>query len=379
MRLTVARPFDLRIRRPDGTFATMKPGESPYAGFHDRPIFIGACPRSGTTLLRSMLNSHPEIGIPRETKFITTLWEARAQWQDLASPTARDRLAAAVGEFNATGADRFGVPKDELLKRLVAAPPTLGSVVGTCFKTYAETTGKPRWGDKRPLYARYLDMIFTLFPDAQYVHLTRDPRAAVDSIRRLGWYGGKVPSALDLWVRSVRAVEPWRPHLHHDQILDVRYEDLVADPEPVLARLAQFLRVSAQAIPAMLDYRSHVDATAKRYHRRLTEPLDAGRINAWTSSLDAGEIALVEHVTDDLMEEFGYDRVAGSKPPAEALRGYRSIRRRSALARRRLETLEVRRDLSLHRPLGARLTSGQRGVDSGPQLPPFWQRHIGKV
>jgi hypothetical protein len=358
----------------------VKPGRSPYAGFRDRPIFIGACPRSGTTLLRAMLNRHPEISLPRETRFIRTVWYSRAQWQDLRSREARARLAAQIGVVRTTHANRFGTPKSELLRRLTDAPPTLGSVVGTCFKLYAESTGKPRWGDKRPMYSRYLDLVFTLFPDAQVINVTRDPRAAIASIRKLDWYGGQVVPSLELWMRSVHSVDPWRTRLFGDQLIDVRYEDLVVDPATVLRNLTDFLVASPDAISAMLDYHDHVDEVATHYHGRLNEPVNPTRIDAWTRVLEPGEVAMIERVAGKLMDRFGYEqRESDTAQPAELRRAYRSYRRRAEYARRKREVVELKRSLEVKRPLGAKLTSGQLAVSDPPSMPPFWQRHIGKI
>jgi hypothetical protein len=79
------------------------------------------------------------------------------------------------------------------------------------------------------MYARYLDAVFSFFPDTQFVNIVRDPRAAVASMRKLGWFEGHIAPGVGLWDRSLRAVEPWRDSLYDDQFYDLRYEDLV-DP-----------------------------------------------------------------------------------------------------------------------------------------------------
>jgi hypothetical protein len=73
---------------------------------------------------------------------------------------------------------------DELVERMVAAAPTIGSVLSAGFRLYAERPDKPRWGEKRPSVVLNLDAVFGMVPDAQYVKVVRDPRAVVASIRK---------------------------------------------------------------------------------------------------------------------------------------------------------------------------------------------------
>ncbi len=352
---------------------------SPYDGRTDRPIFIGACPRSGTTLLRTMLNTHPDIAIPRETRFMIFAWERRLNWRHVRRPRARERFGKIVFETKWTRGERLGTPPEIAIPRLREAPPTLGSLVGTCFQLYAESTGKTRWGDKRPMYARYLDSVFTFFPDAQYINLIRDPRASVASMRKLNWYEGSIAPSIDLWLRSVRAVEPWRKCLHPDQFLDLRYEDLVADPVAELERISDYLTLDRATIPTMLTYYEHVDEKTPKYHARLSEPVSDASLRSWESVLSEEEVALVEQVTRPWMTRHGYEPVGGQRPPRALLNAYHA-RRRTVAWRRRRTTLEEYKRLVAYRgiPIAARLTSGQREIHQWPPKPSVRKRNIGK-
>jgi hypothetical protein len=353
---------------------------SKYAGCIDRPIFIGACPRSGTTLLRTMLNTHPDIAIPRETRFMPFFWEHRLNWLNIDRKRVRERFGHTVFESDWTRADRLETSAEVGIERLSEAPPTLGSLVGTCYVLYAEATGKKRWGDKRPMYARYLDSVFTFFPDAQYINLVRDPRASVASMRKLNWFEGDVVPGLELWVRSIKAVAPWRKVLHTDQYLEVRYEDMAADPEANLERIADYLNLDRASVPVMLTYHEHVDETATRYHSRLSEPVSESSVRSWEAVLSSDEIALIEHVSRKYMAEFEYEPAAGGrKPPTALLHAYRAHSRKVARERAKVTINEYRR-LVGHRkvPIAAKLTSGQRDIHGGPAKPAVWKRNIGK-
>jgi hypothetical protein len=351
---------------------------SPFANATDRPVFIGAAPRSGTTLLRLMLNSAPELGIPRETKVLVTAWDERRQFGDLRVEANRRRLADRLVEvLPGPQSPRLGVLPPELHERMMAAPPTLGSIVGTALATYAERHDKPRWGDKRPVYSRYLDAVFSMFPDAQFIHVVRDPRAAVASMAQM-WYDGRVAPGAELWERSLRAVEPWRDRLAPDQFYEVRYEDLIADPKGALKRLANFVTLDVDSVEAMLRYHEHGDETSP-VHPDVGKPPMVSNIDKWRSALDDGQTAFVEAVTGPWMQRYGYEPVAsGVKESAAAVALYQK-RQEAMKEQREICEREERRLLRPpRRPVAARLTSSQRAGAKPPKMPPRAQRWIGR-
>jgi hypothetical protein len=177
------------------------------------PIFVVGCPRSGTTMLRHILDSHPAISCGPETRF---LWGLRG-----------------IEERNWPSLAGFGLSIDEWhanVRALFEAP----------HRHYAQSQGKPRWADKSPDYALMLDYIDTLYPESQIIHIVRNPRDVIESWRH--FYGTKsVPRAAQSWVRYVRAAHDFtRARLEH-RAIEVRYEDLVADPEQTLRRLFAWL------------------------------------------------------------------------------------------------------------------------------------------
>lgn len=324
-----------------------------------RPVIIGGCPRSGTTLLRTMLHCHPEIAIPRETRFVLESWLQRTKFGDLEDITNRHRLASWIFKRKESQANRLGLDEKEAIERLVAAPPTLGSLLATCFVMYAERNGKPRWGDKRPMYAARMSAIWDLFPDAQFIHVVRDPRACVASVRKLGWYNGQIAPALELWERSIHTVNAWRPKLAADQLLEVKYEDLVTAPEETLTRVATFAGLAAgdDARKQMLRYHEFEETRSERYHANLSRPLDPTRLSGWTETLTKAEIAFAEEAAGPLMRQWGYEPIAnGVAAPPELLRVFQSRRRRYAAAEWKLAWKDRFRKLVTHRnPLAAAL------------------------
>lgn len=332
---------------------------SEFAGLRDRPVIIGGCPRSGTTLLRTMLHVSPELAIPRETRFVLEAWQRRREFGDLRQEANRRRLASWIFGRRETDADRLGLSPDEAMERLVAAPPVLGSILATCFVLFAEKQGRPRWGDKRPMYARWMSAIWDLFPSAHFLNVVRDPRACIASLRNLGWYDGDITQMAELWERSIKNVDAWRGKLAPDQLLDVKYEELILEPEATLTRVAEFAGVAADAaaVEQMLRYHERDETLSRRYHSNLSRPLDSTRVFGWKEALEPEEIAFTEEATRPLMERWGYEPVAGrlSAPPG-LLREFQRRRRRSAAARLKFLCKDRIQKFVTHRhPLAAAL------------------------
>jgi sulfotransferase family protein len=337
---------------------------SPYAGRAGRPLFIGACPRSGTTLLRSMLNNHPDFAMPAETDFVIPVWLNRGRCGDLRDAANRRRLAQWILDTPGRGGRRIraGVyGRDEAIERVVASPPTLGSIFASLFAMFAEAKGKRRWGDKRPAYAVYVNAIFALFPDAQFVNVVRDPRGAVASATKLGWYadetGSAVASATATWEASVRRVDEIARRLRPDQLLDVRYEDMVRDPAHTLRDLTGFcgLRGDDDTIEAMVT-RPRRGVFEEGYHERLAEPISTAPIDDWRQRLEPHHVALIEHATHASMRRLGYEREASlaADPRPADLRALRVHRRNRDVKWRRYALGEAkRRLLGRRRPVAA--------------------------
>lgn len=358
----------IRPALPDTVAASWKPrsvrwrsqAPSEFAGLADRPLFIGACPRSGTTLLRSLLDNHPDFAMPAETDFVIPLWKLRAGFGDLSVRKNRRRVGEWVFKEAGHGGTRLRagrITRKQAVRRVADSPPTLGSIVATCFSLYAEAHGKRRWGDKRPAYAGWIPMLFELFPDAQFVNLIRDPRAAVASQIPLGWghEEAALASATVRWEYSVRRVDVFSRRLRPDQLLDLRYEDMVREPERALEQVCAFAGLrGGETIPAMIAAERRGKFRAG-WHDKLSQPISTDSVERWREKLDAHEIALVEQVAEPFLDRFGYRPAAGDAVPTAAdlaeLKRQRKRRKRK-WRRQGLDELK-RRHVLYRRPVAA--------------------------
>ena len=309
-------------------------------------------------MLRTMLNTHPELAIPRETRFLMESFNKRVKFGDLRVDANRRKLTEFIVYHEDSWFERFDVDRDMAAERLMAAPPTLGSLLGTAFQLYAEANGKTRWGDKRPTLVLILPALFAMFPDAQFVNIVRDPRGASASMKKLDWYKGNIGGGVELWVNCVLAARKATQVLRPDQILNIQYEELVRDPAAVLGGIARFLTLDTSQTETMLSFHTNVDEPVSEYHHRLEEGVNEAPVEGWRDHLSMEEIAFIEQQSSRLMEVYGYERVApsGLTIPDEYMACYqerKKIRQRNLMG-------QAKRALQYNYPVAARITTGQR-------------------
>ena len=327
----------------------------------DRPIFVVGCPRSGTTMLQLMLHAHSRIALPPETRFLLAAWQQRADFGDLNDPASRRNVA----DFIVTSAqfNDLGLDTEQVVDAIVAGPPTLGSAFGIVFRMYSERFGKPRWGDKRPMYLRHLPTILRLFPDAQIINIMRDGRDCVASLKETPWKPDEFDTLLDYWKKSAEASLTAARVYPKDVYHQVRYEDLVADPEPHLRGICAFLEEEYE--PAMTkpnELASVAVPEYKTWHTLTHQAPTTERVASWRKRLTDDEVRQCEAAFGELLPRFGYE------PTIPIPRSVRMRSDATLLAKKRLgpakraalELLsQVRRQEPVEPPVAARLTSRQ--------------------
>ena len=284
-----------------------------------RPFpFVVGCERSGTTLLRNMLDSHPRLAIPPESYFIVRLHRSRSRYD-------RDGtidLGALVEELRThRWFSTWGIDVDGLEGEVASLPDAIRRIYGA----YASKRGKERYGDKTPAYVMHLPLLAGMFPEARFAHLLRDGREVALSLAEMSWGPPTVLDAALHWRERVERGRRDGAALGKDRYREIRYEDLVERPEETLRGLVRFFELPFDG--AMLEHHARRTDQAG-IHRRSTEPPTTGARD-WRTQMDAADLAAVEAGIGDLLTELGYER-AVEEPPAEARR-----RARAALSRRR--------------------------------------------
>ncbi len=280
-------------------------------------VFVVGCGRSGTTVLRTVLDSHPDLAVSHEGRFVAPLGLRRARYER-PEGFATDRL---IADLTADRAVRTNLEFDEDDVRAALAGPApdgFPDAVRRIFAHYAAVRGKSRYGDKFPGYVLRMDLLAGMFPEARFVHIVRDGRDVALSYRAIA-PADAVTLAFD-WRSRVSAGRAAGATLGPARYQEVRYEDLVTDPRPTVEGLCGFLDLAFD--PAMLDFAAReggvpAKVTTNPRHARLAEPLSPGT-RSWRTHMDAADVAAYEAVAGDLLTECGYDRA--TRHPGAAAR-----------------------------------------------------------
>ncbi|MGH3486385.1 MAG: sulfotransferase family protein [Actinopolymorphaceae bacterium] len=311
-----------------------------------RPIFILGCPRSGTTLLSLMLHQHPRIAIPPETRFLMPAYLRREQFGDLAVPANRRLLAEMI--VTSEWFDDLGLEPTALTNRIVEEAWTVGSAVGLVLRAYSERFGKLRWGDKRPYYRTAIWLIRRMFPDAQFVHIVRDGRDCVASMRSVPpWDTIGFSARVRGWVEAIDRGRQAREQLPADAYHEIQYEHLVVDPEKHLSSLCEFL--DERFDEAMLSPERLADTFVpehQTWHGRTRQQVSTRSIGSFQHRLEPAELRVCEAVMGERLREYGYELAGAGPPEPEQLEDYFTYTRRQ---RRRVRRRR-KRDRRVHYP-----------------------------
>jgi Sulfotransferase family len=281
------------------------------------PLLLLGVSRSGTTLLRVVLDRSAGIAIPDESFFVPLL--ARRHGRRIRAEAFLDDLR------RLPTVAAWGLSADDVAPRIADGMDT-GDAIAAIFETYAEREGKPRWGDKTPMYMRHLSLLERLFPTAQYVHLIRDGRDAATSFLQMPtgtytrtWAHPDTPAEFAcLWRTEVADARELGRRVGAERYLEVRYEELASEPERVVREICDF--AALPFAPSMLEYVGSVDVSAKPHQQRLLQAPTA-RVRDWRTELTGEDVRAFERVAGDLLAELGYEVTT---PPARPSLGARA-------------------------------------------------------
>lgn len=268
-----------------------------------KPIFIGGCDRSGTTMLGAMLGSHPRGGVVPELHLKQSLLCKAGGAACLPLSSAREL----IGMSTDVRIWDLGRSSSELTCDM-ADPLPVADVVRSLVRRYFEKNGSELpefWVDHTPVNLATAMRLVKAFPKAQFVHIVRDGRAIVASVLPLDWGPNTIVAGARWWAMKMSfalAAEQWLG----DRCHRVHYEDLVRDPERALSKLCGQLGLDFD--PSMIcGEKFAVPAVTKRQHRLVGHAPDASRIDAWQSKLSKRQIELFELLTFDLLPMLGYE------------------------------------------------------------------------
>ena len=278
-----------------------------------RLFFIIGRGRSGVTLLRSLLDTHPRVSVTFHTVyFIMNLYKryARAKW-------TREKILSFYDDlWLEESLANWRLDKDKLRQDLLACEgrasfPELCKVV---FANYATVHGKEGCiilGDKNPLYSLFVRELISVFPDAKFIHVVRDYRDTILSYQGVKFDANNTSALAYRWKKYNEEIlknsKRWP-----EKFAILRYEDLLENTERELERICSFLEIDFD--PVMLNfYKNQKDVP--EWHRNITKPLNESHLCLWKNEMERGDVIKSDYVCRDLSKYFGYEGASGKGSP----------------------------------------------------------------
>ena len=295
-------------------------------------VFIVGCARSGTTLLERLVNAHSQIALTPEMHWITDYFR-QGKWLAPEGRVTAEQVASMIQ--NQKRFRQFELSREQFEGLLNSGQPVpYVTFLNGLFALYGKNQGKQLVRNKTPAYVRRIPTLHTLWPRAKFVHLIRDGRDVALSV--LSWYhadraAGRystwaedpVSTTALWWKRKVRlgrqGGQPLAPELYYE----IRYEDLVAQPENECAKLCAFLGVPYDE--RMLRF--HEGRTKTKPGRDANKawlPVTPGLRN-WRTQMPREDVERFEAAAGDLLDELGYPRAVAC-PSADIMKQASRIR-----------------------------------------------------
>lgn len=284
------------------------------------PFVVGA-QRSGTTLVRALFDSHPDLAIPGESHFVVPMLRRRYRYE-------RNGYVA-VDSFLADLMDsrrfrQWALREDEVRDALAHPMPTnLPDALRRVFSLYAHKQGKSRYGDKTPKYVLSIGLLAAQFPESRFLHVVRDGRdvalAYLDKYPR-----STLAEAALHWKRNVIAGRRIGKVLGPGRYREVRYESLVQDPENAVKSLCPFIEIEYKG--SMLRYFERAEEIVSSFydpglHDHLFLPPTKG-LRDWRNQMQLGDLQLFEVLAGSVLSRLGYERAVSKAPVSVGIRGF---------------------------------------------------------
>lgn len=272
---------------------------------HDRPFFVVSAPRSGSTLLRLILDAHPRLAVPPPGWLFDLVYPYLYSYGDLKQ---RPNLLALAEDIMGTPTvTKWPLKPSPQELADACAEFSFAGLYAALHRAYAQSAGKHRWGEKTPRNGFWMDEIRALFPDAQFIHIVRDGRdQAIDIADSVLW-PNSVYAGANLWQRYVTAIRDSAGRMPASAFMEVRYEDLCAVPEATIRRFCEFLHEEFDG--RMLA--PHATASARNWsahplHARTAQPISTRYCGMYKARLPAADVAAIEALIGDTLTRFGY-------------------------------------------------------------------------
>lgn len=276
-------------------------------------FFIIGRPRSGTTLLRTMLDAHPNVRIPLENSKLVQLQKKYS----IVKTWGQKELDAFYEDFFRSYLKTMWRIDEKRIKErftlIKNQQASFDTLIKICYSEYLSAFPKEEIkiiGDKSPINSLYQKKLYYgSFKNARYIFLTRDPRDNIISIQNKGKNNWTKPILAHYWSESVRQ------YLHltrkaSAQIIHVKYEDLLLHTEKELQRICNFLSIpySERMLEFYTRKEAYPDNYIKKWESTLFKPINKSHTDLWKTQMSAADIKKVEYHCGKMLDIIKYEK-----------------------------------------------------------------------
>ncbi len=272
------------------------------------PIFVIGVPRSGTTLLASLLSAHPAIHAGPETHFFEDFDHRRppvpsrsADWIE----SAVDWLMN-IEHVGKPVPVHAGLTEDDLRYYLRSQAPSYRAMLEAITVLQMRRAGKSRWLEKTPNHLAHMPTLRRIFPDAKVIRIVRDPRDTIQSLLNVPWGPKSLAAAVSMYVDNDTPGE--RSCSHDPQTLTVRYEDLVTAPAATLDRIGSFVGEKFDPQSDRSTSAAEVNRSGEPWKEKVSQKIDGSRAGSWERDMAEADQRFIEALLGDVIDRHGYPR-----------------------------------------------------------------------
>jgi hypothetical protein len=281
--------------------------DSSYDLLCDRPVLIGGLHRSGTSLMRAILGSHPDLAIYQKDLPLWRQFYDRYKNKDLNIPEHQNQLIQNIVTHPKFQETEIRVDEQAILESLkIEVYVDCGKVFAHILHHYAKQVGRPRWGLKTPYNEFFADAIFASYASAKMVHMIRDPRDVAVSIKSRGWKWD-IQKHCSEWRKSAQLAQI-NTAKYQGSYIAIRYEDLVTYPQETIQQACRYADLAYT--PELLQMSGQIGwhGSNSRFSDLgwHCETISEGAVGRYIEHLPPSEIQFFRDYLEADMKQWGY-------------------------------------------------------------------------
>lgn len=288
------------------------------------PIFVIGNPRSGTTLLRLMLNSHRDILVPPECGFAVWWYDKYKHW-DSSSAIDNSTLSDFLNDLRSSRKiETWNLDYNKLKHFIIDEhPASYADLVSTVYIFYGISIGRKfkRWGDKNNFYLKHINLIKQLYPPVYFIHIIRDGRDVACSYTTINKnkfnsiYAPRLPKTIieiaKEWVTNVSRIRNSFNIFDWENVLEIKYEDLVVHPHSVLKKICSFLKQPYYR--SMLEYYKSPNKLGNEpeafleWKGKIMQKASALNVGQYKRELNLKDLNIFNSVSEKILKIYNYE------------------------------------------------------------------------